>query len=140
MPKANGNSGFDPAAMFGQFKLPMVDVDALLAAQRRNIEAVSAANQVAADGVKAIAARHGEIVRSTVDDYTAAMRDLMAVRDPVSGATKQIELAKAAFEAAVANARELTDLAVKANSKAVDVLNKRVVEGLDEIRSLAGQA
>lgn len=140
MPKANGNSGFDPAAMLGQFKLPMVDVDALVAAQRRNIEAVSAANQLAADGVKAIAARHGEIVRSAVDEYTAALRDLMAVKDPQAGATKQIELAKAAFESAVANTRELTELAVKANSEAADVLNKRVVEGLDEIKSLTVQA
>ena len=137
MPKTNATPSFDPAAMFSQFKLPMVDMDALAAAQQRNLEAISTANQVAAEGVKAIAALQGEIVRSVVDGYTTAVRDLMAVKDPTAGAAKQAELAKTAFETTIANTREITELAVKTNSAAAEVLNKRVVEGLDEIKTLA---
>ena len=35
------------------------------------------------------------------------------------------------------NMRALADIAAKANGEAIDVLNKRVVEGIDEISGLA---
>lgn len=137
MAKTNANANFDPTTMFTPFQMPGVDVETLVAAQRRNIEAVTAANQLAVDGVKAIAERQAEFVRGAVDQYVAAIRDLMSVTDPKTGAAKQAELVKSTFETSVANMRELADIATKANVEAIEVLNKRVVEGLDEISGLA---
>lgn len=140
MPKSTTNAAFDPAAMFAPFKVPNVDVDALVASQRRNIEAVSAANKVAVDGVKTIVEHQAEFVRGAVDEYMSAVRELMSVTDPRTGAAKQAELAKTTFEKTVANLRELADIATKTNIEAIEVLNKRVVEGLDEFQTLAKKA
>ncbi|MFQ5959450.1 MAG: phasin family protein [Alphaproteobacteria bacterium] len=140
MAKTNAAPNFDPTAVFAQLKLPNVDMDSLVAAQRRNIEAVSAANKVAADGLKALAARQAEVARSAVDEYVAAVRELMAVKDPQAGAAKQVAFAKSAFEKTVTNMRELAEIATETNVQAFDVLNKRVVEGLDEIHEFAKKA
>ena len=41
----------DVSKVLAEFKLPGVDVDAILASQRKNIEAVTAANQLAIEGM-----------------------------------------------------------------------------------------
>ena len=131
---------FDPAAMFGSFKLPSFDVEALMAAQSRNIEAVTAATTAATDGYKQLAARQAEIVRGAVDEYVSTVRELMSAKDPKVGATKQVEFAKATFEKSVSQTQELTDIATKANAEVFDVLNKRVTESLEEIQAFAKKA
>ncbi len=137
MAKTNATPNFDPTAVFAQFKLPNVDVDSLVAAQQRNIEAVTAANTLAADGIKTLAARQAEVARSAIDEYVAAVGDLMALKDPQAGAAKQVEFAKSAFEKTITNMREFAELASATNALAFDVLNKRVVEGFAEIQEFA---
>ena len=135
MAKTSATPNFDPAAAFAPFALPTVDVDALIAAQRRNVEALTEANQVAADGVKSFATRQTDIVRGVFDDYAKAMNALMGVGDPQTGAVKQAELAKASFEKSLDNARELAEIATETQAKTLDVLNKRVAESLDEAQA-----
>ena len=136
---AKTNPTFDPSAMFAPFKMPGFDVDALIALQRRNIEAFSAANKVAADGFKAVAMRQAELTSASVDEFFNALRELLSVKDVQTGAAKQAELTKATYEKAVANFRELSDLAAKSNVEVFEVLNKRVVEGLDELKTIASK-
>jgi phasin family protein len=136
MTKSNATPTFDPAALFAGFKVPNVDVEALISAQRRNVEAFTAANKVAVDGVKELAARQAEFTRATVDAYVAATRELMGVKDVQTGVAKQVELTKTAFETSVSNLRELAEIANKTNTEAFEVLNKRFVEGLGEIQAI----
>ena len=140
MAKSTATPTFDPAAAFAPFALPNVDVDALVATQRRNVEVLTAANQVAADGVKSFTTRQTEIVRGVFDDYAKAVNALMGVSDPQTGALKQAELAKASFEKSVDNARELAEIASKTQARTLDLLNQRVVEGLDEIQTFAAKS
>ena len=48
---------------------------------------------------------------------------------------KQTELAKSAFETALANVRELGGLVQKTSDEAVSVISKRVVDNFDEMKS-----
>ena len=137
MAKTTATPNFDPAAAFAPFALPTVDVDALIAAQRRNVEALTAANQIAADGVKNFTTRQTEIARGVFDDYAKAMNALIGVGDPQTGAVKQTELAKASFEKSVDSVRELAEIATETQAKTLDVLNKRVAESLDEAQTFA---
>ncbi len=132
------NAAFDTAAMFAPFGNP--SVDATVATQRRNLEAVFAANRIAADGFKALAQRQAEIARGAVDDYFAAVRELMTVKDTPANLAKQVEVARTAFEKSVVNTRELTGIAAAANVKAFDVLNNRVAAGIDELGGLSKPA
>ena len=45
---------FDFSKIVSEYKLPGVDVEALVSAQRRNIEAITAANQLAFEGLQAV--------------------------------------------------------------------------------------
>ncbi len=49
---------FDAARLFADFPFRPLDFEAVWAAQRRNFEALSQANQLAVDGVQALARRN----------------------------------------------------------------------------------
>ncbi len=140
MPKTNSTTPFDPAAAFAAFKLPTFDFDALVALQRRNVEAFSTVQKMAADSVKVLATRQAEIARGAIDEYVAAVGEFYNAKDPKVGVAKQVTYTKSAVASSVASAHELTEMAVKANAEVFDVLTKRVVEGLDEVGSFAKKA
>ena len=119
----------------GQFKVPNFDTEALLESQRKNIEAVTKANQVAFEGAQAVSQRQVEILQKAWDESTSAVKTLSATGKPEEQMVKQTELAKQAFEQSLANLRELTEIGAKSNSEAVEVITKRVAEGLDELKS-----
>lgn len=117
-----------------EFKLPGVDMQAVMDSQRRNLEALGAANKRAIEGMQAVARRQSEIFRQMMEETQAAMRDFMAAASPEDKATRQTELAKSAFERAIANMREISDMVAQSNNETFDVINKRVAESLDEFK------
>lgn len=127
----------DVGKLFAGFNFPGFDVDTLIASQRKNIEALTQANQLAVEGVQAVTRRQVEIARQAFDEASAAMRDMAQPTAPEERMAKQAELAKQAFEKGVANARELADLVTKAQSEAFAVISRRVTEGFDELRDQA---
>jgi phasin family protein len=131
---------FNPGKFFSDIKFNGFDVEAVMAAQRRNIEAVTAANQAALEGLQTLAKRQAEMVRQSVDEANKAMKELLAAGSPEEKAARQTELTKVAFERAVSNTRELTQLVARSQSEAIDVINKRVAEGLDEVKGLLAKS
>ena len=127
----------DISKMVGDFKLPGVDMESLLAAQRKNIEALTAANRLALEGVQAVAHRQAEILRQTMEETSKMVSDLMAAGTPEDRVAKQADLMKSAFEKALANMRELAEMIAKSNTEAAEVISKRVSENLEEIKSMA---
>ncbi len=127
---------FNPAKLFSDIKFNGFDVETVLAGQRRNIEAFAAANQAAFEGLQTIAKRQAEMVRQSVDETNKAVKEMFAAGSPEEKAARQAELTKAAFERAVSNTRELTQLVARSQSEAIDVLNKRVAASLDEVKGL----
>ena len=108
-----------------------------MACQRRNIEALSQANQLAVEAVQAVARRQIEIARQSLEDMSALLRDLTQPVSPEDRIAKNTEYAKQMLEKSVSNGREIALLATKAGTEAADVLRKRACEGLDELREFA---
>src|SRR5271165_51222 len=104
---------FDVTKMMADFRFRPFDVEALMACQRRNIEALTQANQLAVEAAQPV----------STEDRIA----------------KNTEYAKQVLEKSLSNGREITLLATKAGTEAADVLRKRACEGLDELRDLAKQ-
>ena len=125
--------------MMTDFRFRPFDVEAVMACQRRNIEALSQANQLAVEAVQAVARRQIEIARQTLEDMSALLRDLAQPASTEDRIAKNTEYAKQMLEKSVSNGREITLLATKAGTEAADVLRKRACEGLDELRDLAKQ-
>jgi phasin family protein len=128
---------FDVTKMMADFRFCPFDVEALMACQRRNIEALTQANQLAAEAVQAVARRQIEIARQTLEDMSALLRDLAQPTSTEDRIAKNTEYAKQILEKSVSNGREITLLATKAGTDATDVLRRRACEGLDEIRDFA---
>ncbi len=124
----------DFSKLAGEFKLPGVDMQAVMDSQRRNLEALGAANKRAMEGMQAVARRQSEIFRQMMEETQAAMRDFMAAASPEDKAARQTDLAKSAFSRAIANMRELSEMVAQSNNEAFDVINKRVAESLDEFK------
>ena len=125
----------DMTKMMADLKMPNVDMQAFMQTQQKNIEALSQANQLAAEGFQAIAKRQGEIFKETLEQAQGAMKDMMSGGSPEANAGKQADLAKSALERALSNAKELAEMAAKANGEAFDLINKRMMAGLDEMKS-----
>ena len=124
--------------MFSEMKFPaMPDMDSFLAAHRRNMETLSAANRVALEGAQTVAKRHMEIVQQTMQEMTETIRELSSPDTPQVRAAKQAELIKQAYERAVAHMKELADLIQRSNGEALSMLNQRFAEALDEVKVMA---
>lgn len=135
---------FDPtkmvdefSKMLRQYKLPGIDMDALVASQRKNLEAVTGANRVAFEGLQAVAKRQAEILQETMNEASRALDTLSKAGSPTEAAARQAELAKDAFEKALANMRELAEMVAKANQEATNTINTRISVSLDEIKDMA---
>jgi phasin family protein len=118
-------------------KVPaMPDMEAVLTAHKRNLEALSEANRVALEGAQAVARRHMEIMQSTMSGLTATLKEISVTDTPSVRAAKQADLLKQAYENAVSNTRELGDLIQKANAEAMQKLNNRFSEAMNEMKAL----
>ena len=130
----------DVSKFFVTGKTPSLDLEGVFAAQRKNIEAITAANQAAFEGVKAVAQRQAELARATIEDFTKAAKDLGTVATPEEKFVKQTELAKTGFETAIANLRDVSETLQKANVQAASVINNRVVASLEELKDVFAKA
>ncbi|MSP89642.1 MAG: phasin family protein [Alphaproteobacteria bacterium] len=126
--------------LMGGFKMPdfgkMLDMNQFMDLQRRNMEAFAAAGKLAVEGMQAVAKRQGELLSQMVEDANRNMQSVMAERNPDAQMARQAELAKDAFERAIANLREMGEMVQKSNTEAFNVLNQRASENMDEIRHL----
>jgi phasin family protein len=137
---ANNPFEFDLTKLLGDFKVPGIDFEAIVASQRKNIEAVTTANQLAVEGLQAVLRRQAEIIRQSIEEASSLVGDFTAVGAPEEKAAKQAELVKSTFEKALANVKELSELVAKSNAEAADILAKRVSESLDEVKTAIAKA
>jgi phasin family protein len=124
----------DFTQMLKNLSLPGVDVNALVASRRKDIEALVAANQRAQEGFKALVQRQTEILQETMRQTQEGGGTLgQSLGD---AATRQAESAKQAFEQALANMRELAEMAASSQTQAYEALQKRMKESVEETRQL----
>ena len=135
---------FEPSKMMGQFtkaftdyKIRGVDMSAVVEHQRKNVDALTAANKRALEGVQAVATRQSEILKETMDGAVNALKQLATSGGPSEVASKQAELLKSALEKALSNMRDLAEMTAKANTDAFDVISHRLTASLGEIKEMA---
>lgn len=119
------------------FRMPgLPDMEALAAAQRRNMEALAEANRTALEGAQAVAKRHMEMVQQSIGDMTNAMRNVGDGEAPQAQVQRQTEMMRTAYERAVANMQELAELIQKSSGEALGLLNKRFAAAMEEAKAL----
>ncbi|GAB5389285.1 MAG: phasin family protein [Alphaproteobacteria bacterium] len=125
----------DVTKLMGEYKVPGMNVDALLQAQQRNIEAVTKANQLAFEGLQAVVTRQTEILKGVMEESSDTLNKLVAEGTPEEKVAQQADLVKDALEKALGNIKELSELVAKSNTEAAEVLSTRVSESLEEVKA-----
>ena len=126
--------------MMGDMKMPAFDWEAVMAANRKNMEAFAQANQLAAEGVQAIFRRQGEILKSSMEDANRTVKTMLADGTPEDRIARQTDAIKTAFEQAISNYREMVEMASKSNAEALSVMSTRVSESLEELKGVLAKA
>ncbi len=129
----------DVSKMLGDMKLPMVDMDAIMASQRKNIEALTNANKLAFEGIQAVARRQADVMRQMIEEISGMVSEMMSAGSPEERVSKQADLAKAAYEKVLGNMKELAEMLAKSNTEAAEVITTRISESLDELKSMASK-
>jgi len=124
----------DIAKLIERFNVPGLDVSKIMEAQRKNIEALTQANQAAFEGMQGLAKRQMEILQETATEWQAAMTE--AANRETTNAAQRAELAEKTLGKAFASMRELAETAAKAQTQAWEVIQKRFQENLADLRDL----
>ena len=74
--------------------------------------------------------------KEAMTEWQAATEAMMSGQSPGAGAATQAELRKQTFEKALANMRELAEIATKSQSEAWEVVTRRFHENLEELKKL----
>jgi phasin family protein len=128
---------FDVTKMFADFRFRPFDVEAVWAAQRRNLEAFSQANQLAIEGVQALAKRQVEMTQQAIEDLSTLVTEMTKPTSTEDRIAKHTEYTKKMIDKGLTHGREIAALAAKAGGEAAEVLQKRTTESLDEMRAFA---
>jgi len=124
----------DVTKLMEQFKLPGIDIPAIVEARRKDIEALTEANRIAFEGMQALAQKQAEILQKSMQEAQAAMQGFTG--SPAAGAGNPGELIQQAFQKALSNMRELAEMAGKSQAQAMEVVGKRVQENIEETKKL----
>src|SRR4029077_4829114 len=131
----NPFADFDFSKIAGEFKFPMINVETIVEATRKNFAALTAANTTAVESIKSIAQRQGDMFRAAMEDFSKHGSDVLSAATVEEKAAKQIDFAKKSYELAVANAKELAELYSKGQAEAFATLSGRVSELSDEVKA-----
>jgi phasin family protein len=115
-----------------KFQLPSVDIDALIDWQRRDMEALTEANRQASEGLKALVERRNEILRETLTEWQAAVKDATSAE----AITKRAEAAKQGVQKAIANFRELSEMEAQSRNNAWKIVQERMQENMATLQKL----
>jgi phasin family protein len=126
----------DIVKLLEQYKLPGIDVAAIVDMRRKDIEALMTANRVALEGAQSVGQKQVEILRSTLDQLSSLIQQATASGSMTEKTTKTRELVQQVLQRALENMRELAETAYKSQSDTYAVLTKRIQENLDEAKTL----
>jgi phasin family protein len=115
-----------------KFKLPGVDVAALVDWQRKDMETLVEANRQAYEGVRALIERRNEILQETLAQFQAAVKDATSSE----AIAKQAEAGKQGVQQVLANIRELAEMEAQSRNNAWKVVQDRMQENLANLQKL----
>lgn len=122
----------DLGKALGKFKLPGIDIAAIVESQRKDMEALADANRQAYEGIKALAERRNQMLKDAFGKWQEAMKGARGTEM----ITKQAELARQGVQDAIANVRELAQMEAKSRKEAWKVVQDRFEENLANRKKL----
>ncbi|SAL50547.1 phasin family protein [Caballeronia humi] len=120
----------DLTKMLEQFKVPGVDMSAIVESRRKDIEAIVEANKTAYESMQAVARKQQEMLARAMQDIQAAATS--GISDPA----KQSEVARNAYVKAIDDMKDLAEIARKSQADAMASITQRANEHMEEIKKM----
>lgn len=139
MPAKNPYSEFfsqnDFSKLFEGYQSVPFDMKSFLETQRKNIQALSEAQQLSVENLQTIVQRQSAILSQMVEDNAQITKEMMAEGTPEAKIAKNAELFKGAYERSVKSMAEITDMLNQSSQEASAIINKRVAATMNEVKS-----
>ena len=123
----------DLTQILEQFKVPGVDMSALVNAHRKDFESLMAVNQAASEAMQSVARKQAEMLSQSMVAIQAAASNAGTGAGKLGDPMKQAELQRQAFEKALEGLKDLAEMTRQAQADALNKLSKRAAERLDEL-------
>ena len=130
----------DFAKLFKGYQSVPFDLQSFLETQRKNIQALSEAQQVSVENLQTIVQRQSTILSQMVEDNAQLTKELMAEGTPEEKMSKNAQMFKSAYERSVKNMNEITELLNQSNQEASSIINKRVSATMNEVKAALEKA
>lgn len=125
----------DVSAMMAQFKMPGLDMAAMVEARRKDIQALVDANTASMASMQALASKQTEMLTQAMQGMQDAAKSLAGGSGPADMG-KQGELIRQGFEKTLAHMKELADMAQQAQAEAMDKITQRATSQMEEIKAI----
>jgi len=136
-PADQANPFGDLTKMIEQFKVPGVDMSAIVESRRKDMDALIATNKAMFESMQELAKKQAEILAQAMQSVQDGVQTLIkgggATPDPV----KHAELARKAYEKAVGDMGALAEMARKAQADVMAGITQRATQSLQEFKALA---
>ena len=135
----DNSSYIDMLRKFGSdLGLPKLNVDELLQAQRKNLEALAQSAKVAVQGTQSIAQKQREVLEAGLREATTLAREYKPLGKVHENLALQTGFAQKVFDIAVKGAQDSASTARQSTTEAVKIIQDRMKEGFEEFRASVG--
>jgi phasin family protein len=140
MAKSTATETVDPfgdlSRMIEQFKLPGVDMSAIVESRRKDMDALMAANKATLDSMQELAKKQAEIFAQAMQTAQDSIQSLAKGGVGAPDQVEQVEVARKAYERAVAGMSELAQMAIKAQADAMAIIATRAQQSVEEMKKV----
>jgi phasin family protein len=114
--------------------LPKLDVDKLIEAQKKNIDALGQSARVAAQGAQSVTQKQREVLEAGLREAANLAREYEPLGKIQDNLAVQTEFARKVFEIAIKGAQESATTARQSTGEAVKIIQDRLKESFEELR------
>jgi len=117
----------DFSKLIEQVKLPGFDMASVIETQRKNIDALTADNQLAYDGMQALMQKQAEMFNERIKTIQAAVQK-GNTGNPVEALAQQGEFVQQTFQKIFDDMRELAEMAQRSQSETLAAISERAAQ------------
>lgn len=119
---------------FESYQHPVLDMKSIMETQRKNMQALSQAQQLALQACQTLGQRQGKILSQMVEDNSVLAREVLSEGTPEEKISKNAEVFKHVYERTINSMQEFSKLLGQCGQEASDIINKRVAATMSEIQ------
>ncbi len=117
-----------------------LDFDGIKEAQKKNMELLINTNKAIAEGSRSLMERQIAMMQEAMSEAMKTAQELAQSGNPEEVPKKQIEVLQLAYETAIKNSKEISEMAKSLQDEVAEKVSARVTESMQEIKDTLAKA